>query len=110
MARRPVKGDPFRDFAGFASSTLNPETRLRLRGGASLDDLRKASKIELDMFAANWRGSLNECAAIINRLGEGREASVAELLALFPPSREPQIQLSLLWLCKLGLVAWDEPI
>jgi glycosyltransferase involved in cell wall biosynthesis len=110
VARRPVKGDPFRDFAGFASSTLKPETRLRLRGEAGLEDLRRASKIELDMFAANWRSSLNECAAIINRLGEGREASVVELLALFPPSREPQIQLSLLWLCKLGLVAWDEPI
>jgi dihydroorotate dehydrogenase len=69
VARRPVKGDPFRDFAGFASSTLKPETRLRLRGEAGLEDLRKASKIELDMFAANWRSSLNECAAIINRLG-----------------------------------------
>jgi len=107
VARRPVKGDPFRDFAGFASSSLAPNTRLRLRDGLGAEDLRKISTIELDMFAANWRGSLGECLIVVNRLGERGEATVAELMESFPRPRRPSVQLNLLWLCKQGLLAWD---
>ena len=110
IPRRPVRGDPFRDFAGFASSSLHPQTRLRLREGFGLADLRKAATIELVMFAANWRGSLNDCSVVLTKLGEVGESSCLELLSLFPEPKRAAVQLSLLWLCKLGLLDWSDPI
>ena len=110
VARRPVKGDPFRDFTSFASSSLSPNTRLRLRDGFGAKDLRKVWTIELDMFAANWRGSIDECLVVVARLTETGAATAGELMDLFPQARRPQVQLSLLWLCKLGILSWDAAI
>lgn len=107
VPRRPVKGDPFRDFAGFATSSLDKNTRLWLRQGAGVDDLRKASTIELDMFAANWRCSIEECRLVLGHLAERQGATAGEVLALFPPGRRSAVLLGLLWLCKLGILDWD---
>ena len=59
----PVTGDPFDDFAGFATTTLTSTTKLALRTGATADaliaELNQVSTIALDRFcecmARGWR-------------------------------------------------------
>mgnify|MGYP000258744997 CR=1 FL=1 len=104
--RHPVKGEPFRDFAVFATSTLTLETRLRLRPGVDLEALDVMSSIELDMFAANWRGSLDEARQIMLGLREAGELSGRDIVMMFPVQRRRFIQPLLAWMAKQGLVDW----
>ena len=104
--RNPVKGDPFRNFAGFASQVLSLTSRLTLRAGVGPADLQRVQTIELDMFAANWRGTYDECQKVFEHLAEGRAATVEELLLLFPVPRRRAVQLSLLWMAKCGFLEW----
>ena len=103
--RHPTKGDPFRDFAGFATATLSARTMLALRPGVGLADLDRSAGLALDMFGGNWRGTHGECQALLGLL-DGGPRSVGELLASFPKARGRRVQLSLLWMCKLGLLSW----
>jgi glycosyltransferase involved in cell wall biosynthesis len=103
----PVKGDPFNDFAGFATQQLTSQTRFRLRVGASLSDLNRSATVGLDRAFANWRGSLDEAAHLLERLAQGNVLTVEELLADFPAERHPFLRMSLVWLAKLGIVDWS---
>jgi len=105
-ARNPVRGDPFRDFAGFATQVLSLKSRLTLRDGVGPADLRRVQTIELDMFAANWRGTHEECQTVFAHLAEGRAATTEDLLLLFPAPRRRAVQLSLLWMAKCGFLDW----
>jgi hypothetical protein len=105
----PVKGNPFADFAGFATHQLTPRTRLRLRAGASVMDLQRAAGVRLDAAFAEWRGDLEEAARLIERLAKGNVLTAQELLADFPAERHPVLLMSLAWLAKLGIVDWLEP-
>jgi glycosyltransferase involved in cell wall biosynthesis len=104
--RHPVKGDPFRDFAGFATVTLTPETRIRLRPGVMADDLDRCRGIELDMFAANWRGSIEEFQQVLAQLSEGRVKAVKDLLQSFPEPRRRRVETGLVWMAKQGFLDW----
>lgn len=103
--RRPVKGDPMRDFAGFATQVLDLDTTLSLRPGCGPGDLERAAGVEMDRFAGNWRGSLEEAAAVVALLQNG-PAPVRQILITFPVPRRRPVQLTLLWLAKLGIVEW----
>ena len=105
-ALNPVRGDPLRDFAGFATNVLSLTSRLSRRNGVDAAALQRAETIELDMFGANWRGTHAECQTVLDHLAEGRAASVEELLLLFPTPRRRAIQLSLLWMAKCGFLEW----
>lgn len=104
--RRPVKGDPMRDFAGFATEVLDLEMTLSLRPGCGIADLQRAAGVELDRFAANWRGTPDESAAAVALLQTG-PATVRQILTTFPTARRRPVQLSLLWMAKLGIVEWS---
>jgi len=104
--RNPVKGDPFRNFAGFATQVLSLKSRLSLRDGVGPADLQRVQTIELDMFAANWRGTQEECQAVFAHLADGHAATTEELLLLFPTPRRRAVQLSLLWMAKCGFLEW----
>jgi len=105
-ARNPVRGDPFRDFAGFATQVLSLKSRLTLRGGVGLADLQRVQTVELDMFAANWRGTYEECQVVFAHLAAGRAATTEDLLLLFAAPRRRAVQLSLLWMTKCGFLEW----
>lgn len=105
-ARNPVRGDPLRDFAGFATQVLSLRSRLTLRAGVGPADLQRVQAIELDMFAANWRGTHDECLSVFNHLARVERATVEELLLLFPIPRRRAVQMSLLWMAKCGFVEW----
>lgn len=104
--RHPVKGDPFRDFSGFATSVLTPETRLSLRAGVEVQNLECLPAVELDMFAANWRCSMKECQQIIKHLTQAGETSARDIMLIFPLNRRRHVQLGLMWMAKQGLLDW----
>ena len=105
--RRPVKGDPMRDFAGFATDVLGLDMTLSLRAGCGLADLDRAAAVELDRFAGNWRGTAQEAAAVVILLRDG-PATAREILLTFATPRRRAIQLSLLWMAKLGILEWSK--
>lgn len=102
----PVKGDPFRDFAGFASQAMSADTRFALRPGVGAADLARAHQVELDKYAAGWRATPVESARIVELLAEHGPLTGRELLLEFPEPRRRTIDLTLAWLSKLGVLDW----
>jgi hypothetical protein len=103
----PVKGDPFWDFAGFATEVLDGATRLSLRPGVGPADLERTVGQPMDQFGGNWRATVDECGRALQLIGDG-PITVEALLRHFP-GRAWQIELGLMWMIKLGLVDWLEP-
>ncbi|HKR88933.1 MAG TPA: glycosyltransferase family 4 protein [Phenylobacterium sp.] len=102
----PVKGDPFRDFAGFATSVLSPETPLSATPGATAEQVRAAGAIQLDAVFSGWRADLSECARAFELVASGQARSVRDVVAAFPPHRQRAVELGLLWLAKHGFLDW----
>ena len=105
-ALNPVKGDPFADFAGFATQTLKLDTILRVRPGVTADDLERARGVELDQMFGVWRGDHDECLAVLGFIAARNGAAVRTILGEFPVARRRAVELSLLWMGKLGLLDW----
>lgn len=101
----PVRGDPFADFAGFATGVLGPETVIELRGDWRAR-LSAEGQVRLDALFAAWRGSPEEVVILLKALEAG-PAPVARLLECVPLERRPWAAMSLTWLAKLGVVGWS---
>lgn len=102
----PVKGDPFRDFAGFASRVLGFDDRLSIAPDAGLADLERASGLWLDQFAAIRRARPEEEFRVLTILGERGDSTVRDLLQVFPVERRKRLMLSLMWMAKAGILDW----
>lgn len=105
----PLRGDPFADFAGFATHDLGLERRLRLRPGAGAADLARAAGVDLDGAFRIWRAPPEDAARIVELLSEAGELSVRDILLAFPVDRRRAIQMSLVWMAKLGILDWLAP-
>lgn len=107
----PVKGDPFHQLGHFATSVLAPGTRLSLRPGAGLTEIRaeleRSRSVRLDSFADGWRANPAECAAVLELLAEG-PATLERILAEVPPVRQEVTAMAVAWMCKLGLLTWED--
>jgi D-inositol-3-phosphate glycosyltransferase len=103
--RDPARGDPFRDFAGFATSVLGLETRLVARGDPAVL-LELDATVRLDHAFSGSRGTIDECADALRFLGQAGGASVQDVLLQFPQGRRRLIEMGLLWMAKLGFVDW----
>ena len=101
----PAKGDPNRDFAGFATDVQSIDTLLRVRPGVSQADIDRAQGLDLDRFASNWRCTAQECGAVLTALG-AETRSVKDILLTFPVERRRAVQMGLMWMCKLGMLDW----
>jgi glycosyltransferase involved in cell wall biosynthesis len=102
----PVKGDPFRDFAGFATAVIGLDTPLAAAPGASPDKVRAAAGVTLDVAFPAWRADLAECARALQMIVDGEARTVREVLIAFPTPRRRAVELGLLWLAKHGFVDW----
>jgi D-inositol-3-phosphate glycosyltransferase len=102
----PVRGDPFRDFRGFATDALTPEHPVRAAPGVSGRDVLATAEIELDQMFGGWRAILEECARALDLLASGRAATVRQVLVEFPVDRRRAVELGILWMAKLGFVDW----
>ncbi|HEX5380543.1 MAG TPA: glycosyltransferase family 4 protein [Phenylobacterium sp.] len=102
----PLRGDPFADFAGFATHALDVDMRLRLRPGVGPADIERIAQVDLDKAFGGWRGSMEEAALILARVAEAEASTVKSVLLAFPMERRRAIQMSLVWMAKLGLLDW----
>jgi D-inositol-3-phosphate glycosyltransferase len=104
--RHPPRGEPFGDFAGFATTILTDDLVLSLAPGETAGSLAAMPEVWLDTFAANWRLPREEAAAAFAQIADGpiRFGALAEG---FPAGRRRLLGLSVLWMCKRGLVVWS---
>ena len=102
----PVKTDPFRAFANFASQTLTPETLLRPAPGATVAHVRGTQDIALDRVFGQWRATVEECAQAFAIIEKAKAITVREVVMTFPAERRLMVQMGLAWMAKLGFIDW----
>jgi D-inositol-3-phosphate glycosyltransferase len=104
----PTALDPFRDFAAFPTGVLQPTTRLSVRDGVTAADLARAEDVRLDRMARYRRLPLDKTMRAFHLISTGQATDVAAVLAAFPPEAHGPLTLTLLWMCKLGLLEWRD--
>lgn len=104
--QEPTGLDPFRDFAAFPTTMLEPATRLRVRPGVTAADLARAENVRLDRMARYRRLPLDKTIRVFHLIASGQADDVAAVLAQFPPVLHGPLKLTLVWMCKLGLLDW----
>lgn len=102
----PVKGDPFRDFAGFASQTLSLELALSVPAGVTPEDVRRTQSVALAAGFSQWRATVEECVRAFELIAAGEAGTVREVLLAFPTPRRRAMEMGLMWMAKHGLVDW----
>jgi glycosyltransferase involved in cell wall biosynthesis len=106
----PLRGNPFADFEGFATSALRPQTTFRLADGLDLGAAQsRLASVSLDGMFPGIRANPQEVAQLLASLQATPAQSVRQLQQRFPPQRSEFIALALVWLAKLGLLDWDGP-
>jgi glycosyltransferase involved in cell wall biosynthesis len=102
----PVKGDPFRAFAGFATRTMSLDLTLSVPPGVAVEELRRMEAVDLDQAFSGWRCTQAECAQALELVASGRASTVREVLLAFPPPRRRPVEMGLVWMAKHGLLDW----
>ena len=102
----PVRGDPYADFAGFASQVISFDTRLSLRPGISAADLDRAAATELDNMFQKWRASIADARTILAYLQASGPSLAKDLLLLFPIPQRRGAMMTLSSMAKLGMIDW----
>jgi hypothetical protein len=75
-----------------------------------VSDLERAKGVRLDAAFAEWRGSLDEAARLLEPLAKGNVLTAQELLADFPAERHPVLLMSLACLPSSGSWIGSSPI
>ena len=102
----PVRGDPFVDFAGFATQVLGVDTPLRAAAGATGEAVTAIPPDSLDLAFPGLRADLGECARALDLLASGEAKTCRDVLLAFPVQRRRFVETGLAWMAKLGLVDW----
>jgi hypothetical protein len=106
----PLRGEPFADFTGFSTQTLQPNSALMLRSEHSRAAFDRVSQVDLDRVFARLHGTVEEAKRILEALEDRPGLTAGELVQSFPPARAEFIVLTIVWLAKLGLIDWlDSP-
>jgi glycosyltransferase involved in cell wall biosynthesis len=101
----PLKGDPFRDFAPFATSVLGLDTPLFAPPGVTADDIRRSAEVQLDGAFPAWRAS-PEARARAFELVAGGARTVRDVLLAVPAEERRSLELGLAWMAKYGFLDW----
>jgi glycosyltransferase involved in cell wall biosynthesis len=102
----PVRGDPFHDFAAFATHSLTLETRLVAAPGATEAAVLAVKGVALDVGFPAFRAPPETCAEALAIIAARGGATVREVLVEFPPPYRRAVELGLAWLAKYGFVDW----
>jgi len=102
----PVKGDPFRDFAHFATSALTLDTPLTAAPGVTREGVVVAGAVALDAAFPGFRATPEVCAQAFDVIAARPDARVRDVLAAFPPEQRRAVELGLAWMAKYGFVDW----
>jgi glycosyltransferase involved in cell wall biosynthesis len=102
----PVKGDPFADFAHFATETLAIETRLAAVPGVTPEVVLASEGVTLDRVYAPLRAPAASCARVVELLTARGPLAVRDILMAFPQGERRALELALAWMAKHGFVDW----
>jgi D-inositol-3-phosphate glycosyltransferase len=102
----PSRGDPFHDFAGFATEVLTLETVLHARPGVGEADIDRLQRVKLDNVYPGWRVTHDECRQVLALLLSQGPMAVRDILLQFPTPRRRNLELTLAWMAKLGVLDW----
>jgi glycosyltransferase involved in cell wall biosynthesis len=102
----PAKGDPFGDFAPFATHALTPDTPLVVAPGLTAPDVLAAAQEGLSAAFAGLRASPELCAEAFEQLAGGKARTVREVLLAFPAEERRRLEMALAWMAKYGFVDW----
>ncbi len=101
----PLRDDPFRVFAGFATETLDPEQRVEVSGTA--EELSASLRLAVNNYLKGFLLPRENLDALLEAAARG--ASVGELVESLPKTPPDRVTASLLWLAKVGLVRLHAP-
>jgi glycosyltransferase involved in cell wall biosynthesis len=102
----PAKGDPFQDFAHFATAQLQLETRLTAVPGHTAGDVLDMDGRKLDQAFLGLRASPENSALAFERIARQPGIELRELLTTFPTADRRAVEMSVAWLAKYGFVDW----
>jgi glycosyltransferase involved in cell wall biosynthesis len=103
----PLRGNPFTDFAGFASTQLGLETPLRLSMPLEMVQERLGQLIALDRCYEGCHAQPGELESLLMSLARQGQANPRQLLQDHAPARHQPLLLGLAWLAKMGLLRWS---
>jgi hypothetical protein len=106
LAADPVKDDPFRAFAHFATQSLTHDTWLRAAPGASAQDVLAATAVALDTAFPTARADPQACARAFELIAAAGRMRAREVMLAFPTPQRRAIEMGLGWMAKLGLLDW----
>ena len=108
----PLQGDPFRDFAPFATACLRPETELRLVMPLPELKHRLDNLTSLDRSYRELHASPEDVQRLLEQLQieQAQPCSLARLLSAWPSYKHDALRLSIAWLAKLGCISWSHPL
>ena len=103
----PSRGNPFVDFAAFASGVLGDDDFLQSNVGPDQSSFswRKLQDVTLNRAYSSYRLNEHELNLLIAHLQGKPCCSVRELKNLFEPMRSEYVLLTLSWLCKYGFLS-----
>ena len=95
--QHPLRGDPFRDFAPFATACLGPETELRLAMPLPELQHRLGNLTSLDRCYGHLRAKPAHVQRLLVQLegGEGESCCLARLITAWPVDQHDDLMLSL---------------
>jgi hypothetical protein len=102
----PVRGDPFRTFAGFASQALSLDTVLTAAPGVTEADVLATANVALDAGFASLRAAPHVCAQALAHIAAAGTMSVRDILLAFPVEQRRGLEMGLGWMAKYGFVDW----
>ena len=103
----PLRGNPFADFAGFASSQLHLDTPLALAVELQVALGQLQSLTPLDRCYEGCHAPPAELQPLLHALAQLGQASPRQLLHSSDPARHQALLMGLVWLAKLGLLRWS---
>lgn len=102
----PVRPEPFGAFAPFATDILDAATLLWPTPDTDATRVAAFNEVALNRFGALWRGNPAETDAILALVSRQPGLNAGAVLGAFPTGRRRMIEASLLWLAKIGAIAW----
>ena len=105
----PRRLDPFQLFATYPTAVLTSDTSLRATAGLTRDAARARLSEDLASMGRWALPKPSEVDVVLDHLAACPQASVADLVALFPVPRRGFLERGLLWLVKFGVVELVSP-
>ena len=106
--QHPLRADPFRDFAPFATTCLGPDTVLRL--ALPLPELQyQADNLTNGSLYEELHASASDLQHLLVQLQCEGPCPLKRLLTVWPAEQHDVLRLSLTWFAKLGFIDWSQP-